>query len=43
MTLREELLEELAAKCRHLQAVVWAQGAAIGLLLAAMVLLALRG
>lgn len=41
MTLREELLSELAARCRHQQAVIGALSAAVALLLLALVLVVL--
>lgn len=41
MTLREELLSELAETCRHQQAVIGALSAAVALLLVALVLVAL--
>lgn len=41
MTLREELLEELAERCRHQQAMIGALSAAVALLLLSLVVVAL--
>lgn len=41
MTLREELLEELAARCRHQQAMIGALSAAVALLLLALAVVVL--